>query len=155
MLGRGQRFYKLRWEVYIRTCGLDKILGDRDFSTAFNGCVFNLGTFRTHVRSGRNEHYFHMIGDKLINPIVGVLYTQYQDFLLSIFPLKVQWFKQGCSNFTRLVSFVFFSSPMVLPYEPRKMPTNVIGELKRKTSPPSPSSWYIYLHLVDCCGKCR
>ena len=26
----------------------------------------------TNVRSGLNSHYFHIIGDKLINPIVGV-----------------------------------------------------------------------------------
>ena len=26
----------------------------------------------SYVRSGLNSHYFHIIGDKLINPIVGV-----------------------------------------------------------------------------------
>ena len=30
---------------------------------------------------GLNSHYFHIIGDKLINPIVGVyIYTHYKDF---------------------------------------------------------------------------
>ena len=34
------------------------------------------------MRSGLNSDYFHIIGDKLINPIVGVLYTHYKDSLL-------------------------------------------------------------------------
>ncbi len=42
-----------------------------------------------YVRSGLNSHYFHIIGDKLINPIVGVYRAPLQGFLLKggIFPI--------------------------------------------------------------------
>ena len=33
---------------------------------------------------GLNSHYFHIIGDKLIKPIVGGLYTHYKDSLLKV-----------------------------------------------------------------------
>ena len=38
---------------------------------------------------GLNSHYFHIIGDKLINPIVGLLYTHCKDSVIKagIFPI--------------------------------------------------------------------
>ena len=44
-----------------------------------------------YVRSGLNSHYFHIIGDKLINPNSRGLYTHYKDSLLKVgWPSPIQ-----------------------------------------------------------------
>ena len=39
-----------------------------------------------YVPKGLNFPYFYIIGDGKINPVVGVLYTYYKDFLLKVGP---------------------------------------------------------------------
>ena len=39
---------------------------------------------KTHLCQGLNSHYFHIIGDGKINPIVGVYIPMIQDSLLKV-----------------------------------------------------------------------